>query len=295
MTTPQIVVGYDGSPGAETALGWALDESRRTGAPVSLVYALELAYLPGPITPRPTYQPDAGARRAAEALVNRAVARVAADHPDMVVRGAVHDGPSSVVLRDLSRDAGLLVLGSRGHGGFAELLVGSTTGTVATHAHCPVVVVRGETATARSGSDPVLVGVDGSATALLALGFAFEQAAGRDVPLRVLSTWTPPAPVWQLPAFDYSEVNAAERRSTEELLTPWREKYPTVPVEVTVLAEDAAAALVAASAGTQLVVVGSRGRGGFTGLLLGSVSQHLLHHSRCPVAVVRERKTDAPE
>ncbi|ASW56307.1 universal stress protein [Plantactinospora sp. KBS50] len=293
MTTLPILVGYDGSAGADAALDWALDEATRSGAPVELVYALQLPTVPGPIAPRPTYWPDPAARPAAENMLAAAVSRVAETRPEAIVRATVADGSPGEVLRERSREAGILVLGHRGTGGFTELLLGSTPVTVSAHAHCPVVVIRpGTPAADRPGH--VLVGVDGSPGSVLALGFAFEQAAARGLGLRAVRGWAMPVAVWQLPALDLSDVAEEQRRSLEELVAGWREKYPSVPVETALLTESPGPALVAASRDAALAVVGSRGHGGFTGLLLGSVSQQLLHHGRCPVAVVRERQSGEP-
>ncbi|MFB9239539.1 universal stress protein [Plantactinospora siamensis] len=293
MTVLPIVVGYDGSAGSEAALDWAIDESARTGAPVWLVYALELPTVPGPVAARPTYWPDPSARPAAERMLAGAAARIGEVLPETVVRSTVYDGPPSVVLRDCSHEAAMLVVGHRGTGGVPELLVGSTAVTVSAHTHCPVVIIRaGEPRPDHPRQ--VLVGVDGSPCSTLALGFAFEQAAARGLGLRVVRTWVPPASTWQLPAFDLTAVAADEKRAVQEQLAGWREKYPAVPVEVAVLTESPGPALAAASRTAALAVVGSRGHGGFVGLLLGSVSQHLVHHGHCPVAIVRERPSPTP-
>lgn len=284
----EILVGYDGSPDAAVALNWALDEAGRSGRPVRLAYVFEWLTVTGWIGPgvAPGVWPDEAARRQVEELVRKAAADAAADRPGLTVHGEVFDGPPALVLQERSAEAGMLVLGSRGHGGFGGLLAGSTAVSVTAHAHCPVVVARdGQAAT----SGPVVVGSDGSETALRALGFAVERAAQRDVPLRVLRAWEPPGDRWVPPGFDPEETAAAERAAAEAELATWRESFPDVPVEVEAVPGSPSALLVEASRSAQLVVVGSRGRGGLRGMLLGSVSQQLIQHSHCPVAVVRER------
>jgi nucleotide-binding universal stress UspA family protein len=141
----------------------------------------------------------------------------------------------------------------------------------------------------------VVVGVDGSACAQLALGFAFEQAAARDFPLRVIRTWLPPLSGYTPPDLNEDEITRATQRELDDVVGGWQAKFPDVDVTTDVRTELAAGALVAASRAARLVVVGSRGRGGLRGTLLGSVSQQLIHHSHCPVAVVREvgRPADA--
>ncbi|MET7833670.1 universal stress protein [Micromonospora sediminicola] len=287
MSSEEILVGYDGSTDASVALDWALDEAGRSGRPVRLAYVFEWLTVAGWIGPgvAPGVWPDETARRQVEELVRKAAADAAAERPGLTVHGEVFDGPPALVLQERSAEAGMLVLGSRGHGGFGGLLAGSTAVSVTAHAHCPVVVVRdGQAAT----SGPVVVGSDGSPSALRALGFAVERAAQRDVPLRVLRAWEPPGDRWVPPDFDPEETAATERAAAEAELAPWRESFPDVPVEIEAVPGSAAALLVEASRPAQLVVVGSRGRGGLRGMLLGSVSQQLIQHAHCPVAVVRE-------
>jgi nucleotide-binding universal stress UspA family protein len=287
MTAEEILVGYDGSTDAQVALDWALDEAGRSGRPVRLAYVFEWLTMAGWIGPgmAPGGWPDETVRRQVADMVGKAAADAAAERPGLTVRGEVFDGPPALVLQERSADAGVLVLGSRGQGGFAGLLAGSTAVSVTAHAHCPVVVVReGQAAT----SGPVVVGVDGSETSLRALGFAVERAAQRDVPLRVLRVWEPPGERWVPPDFDPEAVTATERAAAESDLARWRESFPDVPVDIEVAAGNPAALLVEQSRSAQLVVVGTRGRGGLRGMLLGSVSQQLIQHAHCPVAVVRE-------
>ena len=153
-----------------------------------------------------------------------------------------------------------------------------------------MVVVRGSVPAPPEG--PVVVGVDGSPTSEAAVGFAYEAAATRGVPLVAVHTW------WDLmvdptfaPLLDWDALEADEREVLAERLAGWGEKYPDVHVQRLVMHDRPARALLAQAAGAQLVVVGTRGRGGVAGLLLGSVSHALLHHAPCPVAVVRPDAT----
>jgi nucleotide-binding universal stress UspA family protein len=180
-------------------------------------------------------------------------------------------------------------LGSRGMGGFVGLLVGSTAVHLSAHGRCPVLVVR----EVGDEAGPVVVGVDGSVMGEQAVGFAFAEAALRKAPLRALhaSTWNAPLPAPQDAAVPYANPPGAlageEERLVSEALAGHRERYPEVPVEDQVVHGRTREALIEASHSAQLLVVGARGRGGFAGLLLGSVSQAVLHHAHCPVAVVR--------
>ncbi|SCF38137.1 universal stress protein [Micromonospora mirobrigensis] len=284
MSSDEILVGYDGSADATVALEWALAEAGRSGRPVRLAYVFEWLTVAGWVGPgiAPGVWPDDTARREVEELVRRAAADAAAAHPGRTVHGEVFDGPPALVLQERSAEAGLLVLGSRGHGGFGGLLVGSTAVSVTAHAHCPVVVVRDSRP---EPAGPVVVGFDGSESAKLALGFAVERAAQRACPLRVLRVSQP----GRLSTDEAAATLADDRAATEEAVAPWRETFPELAVTVDVTAGSPAAELVEASRAAQLVVVGSRGRGGLRGMLLGSVSQQLIQHAHCPVAVARER------
>ncbi|MGC5050907.1 universal stress protein [Micromonospora sp. DT48] len=287
----EILVGYDGSPDATAALEWALDQARRDPRPIRLAYVFEWLTVAGWVGPgvTPGIWPDAQARRQVEELVGKAAADAAATHPGLDVRGEVLDGPPALLLEEASRQAGLLVLGSRGHGGFAGLLAGSTAVAVTAHAHCPVVVVRGRpTGGDRAGH--VAVGVDGSEHSLLALGFAFEQAALHQVPLHVVRAWQPRRDQWHLDGEQARDAALAEHRAElDEALRRWQGTFPDVEVTVETAAAAPAGLLIDASRNARLIVVGTRGRGGLRGMLLGSVSQQLIQHAHCPVAVVRER------
>jgi nucleotide-binding universal stress UspA family protein len=189
----------------------------------------------------------------------------------------------------------MVVLGDRGRGGFAGLLLGSVATAVSAHASSPVVVVRGDvSADPRTG--PVVVGVDDSPDGRAAVSAAFAEAAARGVGLVAVRAWAPPA-TWHClsrPRHDdaIEEMETAERRLLSDVVEPGRGAHPDVTVTLHLPETSASDALVSASRDAQLVVVGSRGRGGFRGLLLGSVSQQLLHHAHCPVLVVRPTSTD---
>jgi nucleotide-binding universal stress UspA family protein len=189
----------------------------------------------------------------------------------------------------------LVVVGSRGRGGFNELLVGSTSLHTATHARVPVVVVRGDP-TGAEGPETgrIVVGVDGSEAAQDALKVAFEEAELRGVGLTAVRAWksmffdsaggkggTVPVQV------EDETVVPRELTALHDSVAVWRTKHPGVDVREHVVHGDAAWALVEAGRGAEMLVVGSRGRGGFRSLLLGSVSHALLHHATCPVVVVR--------
>lgn len=279
-----VVAGVDGSEAARRAVEWAAAEASRRGAPLRLVTAFAWASdhvvgHPG-LGERYREEMEAVARRdlaAAEALA-------AAAH--VPVSTELRVGFPIGTLADEARHAQLLVLGSRGRGGVAGLLLGSVSAAHVTHAECPVVVVREEAPGAAGG--PVVVGIDGSPESEAATAFAFEAAAARGVPLVAVHSWTDLVfdPV-AAPLLDWDAIAESERAVLAERLAGWREKFPEVVVEREVVRDLPAHALVERSAAAQLLVVGSRGRGGAASLLLGSVSHGVLHRGRCPVAVVR--------
>jgi nucleotide-binding universal stress UspA family protein len=286
-----ILVGYDGSPSARDAVGWALAEAGMRQAAVRLVHAFGWPIGGGMLVPPVPAGYDLQLRDAAGSMLSEAVARATKQAPVGVsVTGEIIDGPAVVTLCAQSAGASMVVLGSRGLGGFTGLLAGSVTVGVATHAHCPVVVVRHDGAAVPGG--PVVVGIDDSAEGRLAVGFAVREAAKRGVGLVAVRAWTTPARALSgdplRVELDVDEMETAERHVVREVIGSWSAQHPGVDVAIRLIQGTPSHALTTASADAQLVVVGSRGRGGFRGLLLGSVSHQLLHHARCPVAVVRE-------
>jgi nucleotide-binding universal stress UspA family protein len=284
------VVGVDGSESALQAVRWAAVEADRRGTALRVVTAFGW--------PPERGHPGLGEHYRQE-LLERARRHVLADSvavaertvTGLPVSGELVVGFPLATLHAQSRDAQLLVLGSRGLGGLTGLLVGSVAVGMAAHAACPVVVVRGEDRDPQS-PEPVVVGVDRSSTSDAALAFAFDVAAARGVPLVAVHAWGQLVLDPQIAGLiDWPALAEEERDVLAERLRPWTAKYPDVPVSQVVVRDSAAPVLVERSGSAQMVVVGSRGRGNFTGLVLGSVSHALLHRSHCPVAVVRPDTT----
>jgi nucleotide-binding universal stress UspA family protein len=282
-----ILVGIDGSPAALTAVRWAAREAVRRRARIRMVNAF--GWMPvhdadDPLQVVPKRR-DA-LRRAAEESLAVAVAQVAEVAPDVEVSQEVMTGMPAALLVALSAEAQLAVVGQRGLGGFAGLLLGSVGAAVAAHAACPVLVVRGATDLPQDG--PVVVGVDGSPQSDAAVAFVVEAAAARGVSLRAVHAWLDTVvPVMVSKAVDWDIVAAQQANLLTNCLAGWRQKYPDLPIEPLLIEDRPAHALMDSIDDAQLVVVGSRGRGGLAGMTLGSVSQALLHHAGCPVAVVR--------
>jgi nucleotide-binding universal stress UspA family protein len=284
-----VVVGVDGSPSALRAVRWAAREAARRGVTLRLVHVchIEPVRHPRQISPPQEYRAailEQGQHFLAEA---RETARAAV--PELTVTTDLHTGNIADTLVTESMHATLLVLGSRGLGGFGSLLLGSVAVALSAHGHCPIVVTH---APAQDG--PIVVGVDGSELSDAAVAFAFQTAAARNLPVLAVHTYdVVVAGSWtaQLTSLDWDQLHAQEETQLTERIAPWREKFPEVEARTVVVRGRPAQALLEQATDAQLIVVGSRGRGAFTGLGLGSVSQTVLHHAQCPVAVVRTNAT----
>ncbi|GAA4607500.1 nucleotide-binding universal stress UspA family protein [Actinoplanes octamycinicus] len=283
MSHQKIIVGYDGSAPARTAAAWALDHAARTASPVEFLYAFEEPlWMPAAsMVPAPAVRPPADLEQSIAAMLDQVVSAARRTHPGVDSRATTVRAYAGLTLIDRSADAGLIVIGCRGHSAVAELL-GSVSAAVSAHARCPVVVVRGDAA---SGA-PVVAGIDGSETSAEVLTFAAEQAAARAVPLRVIGAFAPVTAIGETGPAIARSVNAEERKPFDDLVGELRSAQPGIDITADAVIRHPAAALTEASATAQLLVVGSRGRGVVRGLLLGSVSQHLLRHSACTVAVI---------
>ncbi len=286
MSQRVIIVGTDGTDSV-AAVSWAAGEARRRGLRLRIVHAFDWGRHESRLRTRNEYIDVA--RNLADAVVADAYDHAREIAPDANITTETLIGHPVPRLLEVSRGAELLVLGSRGRGGFTGLRLGSVSQRMATHAACPVVVVRG-----RAVPDgPVVAGVDDSATGEQVLAAAFEAAADRGRPLTVVHSHLAPVPFWvtDVPpatAIAYPERDAADRDRLEERLSPWRGKYPRVPVEIALTHDGAACVLVDASRTAQLVVVGPARGGAVSRTLLGSTVLQLLHHADCPVLIARQ-------
>ncbi|MEU0250257.1 universal stress protein [Streptomyces sp. NPDC006235] len=293
MSTLPVIAAVDGSDGSLRALEWALDAARRRSAPLRVVHVRQYAHWAQPEvlaaeTPDPRADPVLDrAREHVESLSAR---------PDTEYLGL--EGAPGAVLPELGSSAQLLVLGSRGRGGFASLLLGSNGMAAARDAECPVVVVprpgRAVPGEAPSGPGPrVVVGlkVDGPDEATLE--FAFAEAALRGARLQAVAAYPWPAQPWMTPGdmpppiVDQDVIEDETRVLAEGFLAPYRERHPDVRAETVPAAGDAAGHLVAASPGADLVVVGRHRRHLLApARMMGSVTHAVLLHAASPVAVV---------
>lgn len=257
------MVGVDGSEHSLIAVDFAAREAGWHERELRIVHAFIW-----PIMRVPTG--TAGLRQQAEGWLRDAAERGMSTAPGVIVTTGLITGAAGAVLLDAASTAGLLVVGSRGLGGFGRLLLGSVGAQAASYAPCPVVIVR----EAPAPDGPVVVGVDGSAASEAAVGFAFAEAAVRKAPLVAVH------------GVD-GEVGDYERHLLAESLGGFASRFPEVALDIRYSEQRAPDALLEASKGASLLAVGSRGRGGFKGLLLGSVSQAAVQYAACPVAVIR--------
>jgi nucleotide-binding universal stress UspA family protein len=290
MTKP-VVFGYDGSAISNLAMEWAVQAAADRGIPLEIVVCWQVppvsfgSGMGMPLESELVEELTADA----ESLLAAGLDKARGMAPDLDVRGELLVAGPAAALVERSKDAALVVVGSHGKGGFSGLLLGSVSRQVSTHAKCPVAVIR---ESAKSAAKEVVVGVDGSASALKALDWAFDHASRTGQRLRVLHAWEVPpiTAITSTPTISAQEVmqdlKGAEARATAEVLAGHRETYPDVDVVQEVVRGSPVAEIARVSQDSVLVVVGSRGRGGFLGLLLGSVSHGVVHHAHCPVVVV---------
>ncbi len=269
-----IVVGYDGSPGSGDALRWAAREAKVRGTTLTVC----LAWTPDHMALPTESDLSDLARQHGQVILARGLPYAESVLGPGRVRPELASGSAAAVLCEHSKTADMVVVGSRGHSELPGLLLGSVSWQVAGHGCGRVVVVRGEWRPVNQAPGPVVVGVDGSPASPAAIAFAFEEATLRDVPLVAVCALTD------------APGRLGEGRQMEEdfghLMACEAKEHPEVTVVQRVLAGTPRAALLTASAEAQMLVVGSRGRGGLEAMCLGSAAQAVLHHARCPVGVV---------
>jgi nucleotide-binding universal stress UspA family protein len=294
ITGHGIVLGYDGSPGARLALEWAVATAKRDDRPLTLVHCAGLVMTPSFRAYDPAVRASAYDEKA-PGLLQDAVDIAALSLSRKEIRPLSIIGSPSAELVGISSQADLVVTGSRGHGIIASGLLGSTSYAVTAHAHCPAVVVRGDSVVHAGPDHPVVVAYDDSKHAQAALQTAAQIAAAGEASLHVVSVHN----VGGLEAWPETDTILGREEMVESLHLHLGENlrevgqelqlaHPGLEVRTEVLGGAAGPAVAAYAIDVRagLLVIGSRGHGGFAGMLLGSVSHRIIHDSPCPVMVI---------
>lgn len=261
-----VVVGVDGSQQSLAAASWAAEEAALRHADMHLVLAN-----------------DAPERdEELQTMLQGVVGRLATHHPELSVHPEIVHGHPATELIHRSAQAQLVVVGSRGRGPLVDMLLGSVSTKIAHHARCPVVVVRDP-----RPEGPILVGIDGSTHSHAALRFAFQTAAERGADLIAMQVWDVTPGVVPIPEEHLKQRQESVHRSLAEQLASHGKEYPSVSTRAVAQRGHPVQELTKAARDAQVLVVGDRGTGGFTELLLGSVAIGVLHHAPGTVALVR--------
>jgi nucleotide-binding universal stress UspA family protein len=285
-----ILVGVDGSAESESAVQWAAREAAMRGAPLMLMHIIGpvmISWSTGPYLAAALQWQDDNA----EAIIERA-RQVVQDSVDPArlpsVRTEIRKEGVAGSLIEASEHAQMVVMGTRGMGALGRALLGSVSTSVLHYGHGPVVIVHADHDTPHDDGRPVLLGIDGSPASEAATSMAFDEASRRGVDLIALHAWSDIGATLTIET-DWRELEDEGHEILAERLAGWRERYPDVTAHRRIVCDRPAHWLLEEARRVQLVVLGSRGRGGFTGMLLGSVSSKVAQAAATPVMVVRPR------
>jgi nucleotide-binding universal stress UspA family protein len=287
VTRSGILVGVDGSAESDTAIRWATHEAVMRGAAMNLVHVVappSASWPIGPIYANITEWQRNNARYVLEQALKTLQATVSASQLPDVHTETLNSSVVSTLVR-ASEDKLMVVVGSRGSGALGRLLLGSVSTGLVHHASCPVAIIRPEPESSDSAA-PVLLGIDGSPASEAATALAFDEASRRGVGLVALHAWSDVA-VFPILGMNWHEYESQGHEILSERLAGWQERYPDVHVQRRLVCDQPARWLTRESEHAQLVVVGSRGRGGFASTWLGSVSNAVAQSANIPVLVVR--------
>lgn len=290
-----IVIGVDGSSASRMAVQWAAREAAMRNVTLSLIHVIfAQSWGPALFGKRPAVAPELNQQQ--QEVGQKWIADAIKVVEDSLEREARPRINSEVLLArpvptlvDLSEQAQMIVVGCRVQGLLDRVLLGSVSTGLVHHAHCPVAVIPDEALLPSELSQlPVVVGIDGSPASELATAIAFEEASWRGVELVAIHAWSD-AEVFDIGTSEWSAEQTGAVQALAERLAGWQERYPDVDVHRRIVSGDPARHLIEQAEWSQLVVVGSRGRGGFPGMLLGSVSTAVVQAGRAPVIVARSR------
>lgn len=284
-----ILVAVDGSAESDAAVRWATREAVMRDADVTLMHVIAPVVVGWParyLQASFNESQEENARQVIE-QAQKTVHTSLQDAEPPAVRTEVQRSAVAATLINASRNAQMVVVGSRGMGGIGRVVLGSVSSGLVHYAHCPVTIVRNE-AHEPDRTSPVLLGIDGSPASEAATELAFDEASRREVDLVALHAWSDVG-VFPILGMDWHQYEDEGHQVLAERLAGWQERYPDVQVRRRVVCDQPARWLLDESEHAQLVVVGSRGRGGFKGMLLGSVSTAVAQGAKAPVVVVRSR------
>jgi len=290
----RIVVGVDGSAPSGAALRWAAREAAMRKVALTVLHVLPpglpgwgMGYAMAPLPPDYGEMQEEQGQRVLEAALRVIDETIAPGGLGQVRSELVFASPVPTLV-DVTNNAQMIVVGCRGQGAWRRGLFGSVSTGLVHHAHCPVAVIHDPADAPIDSRGPVVVGVDGSPASELATAIAFDEASWRAVELVAVHAWADFA--WQdYVGLAWPDIQAEADETLAQRLAGWRERYPDVVVHRVVERDQAARHLLEQAEKAQLLVVGSHGRGGFAGMLLGSVSSTVVHAAQIPVIVARQR------
>ncbi|MGA7055725.1 MAG: universal stress protein [Mycobacterium sp.] len=292
---PGVIVGIDGSSSSRRAVQWAAHEARMRNVPLTLVHVvvtpswgpapwlLSNEPLPIPAEEDPALE-NSGRKIIADAIKIAGATAPGTGCPE--IKSELFFSVPVPTLVDLSKQAQMVVVGRRGQHRLRGVLLGSVSTGLIHHAHCPVAVIGDAAPIGPKDSLPVVVGIDGSPASELATAIAFDEASWRRVDLVAMHAWSDPDLSKGL-SMEWTAQQSIASKNLAERLAGWRERYPEVTVHPRVVWDKPATHLLDEARSAQLLVVGSHGRGGFAGMVLGSVSTAVAHAARIPVIVAR--------
>jgi nucleotide-binding universal stress UspA family protein len=286
----EILVAVDGSPESDAAVRWATREAELRELPITLVHVVVPVVTSWPVRPLQAefneWQED-NARQVLEQAHKMLRSTLGDSELPNVRTEVLHDYAVPALVK-ASKQAQMIVVGSRGMGPIGRAVLGSVSSGVVHHAHCPVAIVHADEAQSPDHTSPVLLGIDGSPASEAATALAFDEASRRQVELVALHAWSDVG-VFPVVGMYWREYEDEGHEVLGERLAGWQEQYPDVVVRRRIVCDRPARWLIDESQQAQLVVVGSHGRGGFPGMLLGSVSTAVAESATAPVIVVRSK------